>query len=108
VSAWVEKGVRPPASTSYKVVDGQVEVPPTAAERKGIQPVVSLKANGGARADVKAGKTVRFSAIVKMPPNAGKVLSAEWDFDGSGKFADVVTLKPGTWVVVDHRRPSLH
>ncbi len=27
VSAWVEKGVPPPPSTSYKVVDGQIVVP---------------------------------------------------------------------------------
>jgi hypothetical protein len=32
VSAWVEKGVPPPPSTSYKIVDGQVQVPPAAAE----------------------------------------------------------------------------
>ena len=52
LSAWVEKGVEPPPSTSYKVVDGQVVVPATAVERKGVQPVVTLNANGGARADV--------------------------------------------------------
>jgi hypothetical protein len=92
LSAWVEKGAAPPASTSYKVVDGQVLVPPTAAERKGLQPVVTVTADGGARAEVKAGEPVTFSAIVEVPPGAGRVVVAEWDFDGSGKFRDVAKL----------------
>lgn len=93
VSAWVEKGVAPPPSTSYKVVDGQVEVPPTAAERKGIQPVITLKANGGVRAEVAVGKSVEFTAVVEVPPNTGKVAAAEWDFDGTGAFAVVGQFK---------------
>ena len=64
LSAWVEKGVEPPQSTNYKVVDGQVQVPPTAAERKGIQPVVTVKANGGARAEAAAGQPVTFTAVI--------------------------------------------
>ena len=86
MSAWVEKGVAPPASTTYKVVDGQVEVPPTAAERKGIQPVVTLTVNGGERADVKVGKKVKFSAVIETPPNAGTVVGVEWDFEGDGDY----------------------
>ena len=100
VSSWVEKSTPPPPGTSYTVVDGQVQVPPTAAARKGIQPVVSLKANGGARADVGVGKPVRFTATVEAPPNTGRVVSAAWDFDGSGRFADAVTLKSGPRAVV--------
>lgn len=42
LSAWVEKGVPPPASSNYTVVDGQVKVPAKAADRKGIQPVIAL------------------------------------------------------------------
>ncbi len=86
LSAWVEKGVEPPASTSYKVVDGQVVVPATAVERKGVQPVVTLNANGGARADVAVNTPVKFSAIVEVPANTGKVVAAEWDFEGQGTF----------------------
>src|SRR5262249_27345908 len=66
LSAWVEKGVAPPPSTNYKVVDGQVRVPPTAAERKGIQPVVTVTANGGARAEVAVGAPVSFSAVIEV------------------------------------------
>lgn len=93
VSAWVEKGVPPPASTNYKVEDGQVVVPPTAAERKGIQPVVTVKVNGGVRAEVAAGKRVTFTALIEVPPNTGKVVSAKWDFEGDGTFPAVSQIK---------------
>lgn len=83
---WVEKGLAPPPSTVYRVVDGQIEVPPTAAGRKGIQPVVALKANGGIRAEVAAGETVEFTATVEVPPGAGTVVAAEWDFEGKGDY----------------------
>lgn len=86
VSAWVEKGVAPPASTTYKVVDGQVQVPPTAMERKGVQPVVNLTVNGSVRANVKVGKKVKFSAVIETPPDAGSVVGVEWDFEGAGDY----------------------
>ncbi|MEM2573936.1 MAG: hypothetical protein QXF77_05935 [Candidatus Jordarchaeales archaeon] len=92
LSAWVEKGLAPPASTVYRVVDGQVEVPPTATERKGIQPVVTVKANGGERAEVAVGEPVEFSAVIEVPPGAGYVISAEWDFEGAGDFPVVENL----------------
>lgn len=86
VSAWAERGIAPPATTNYTIIDGQVQVPASAAERKGIQPVVTLKANGGERADVTVGKPVNFAAIVDVPPNTGTVVSAEWDFEGTGIY----------------------
>ena len=86
LSAWVEEGVTPPANTSYQVVDGQVVVPPTAAERKGIQPVVTLKANGSDRAEVAVGEAVEFTGTIEVPPGTGTVVSAEWDFEGRGDY----------------------
>jgi hypothetical protein len=86
LSDWVEKGLAPPASTTYKVVDGQVVVPSTTTERKGIQPVVEVKANGGARAEVAVGETVEFTAVIEVPPGAGTVVGAEWDFEGAGDY----------------------
>ena len=94
LSAWVEKGIVPPASTNYKIEDGQVIVPPTAIERKGIQPVVTLKANGGVRADVKVGESVTFTALVEVPQYTGKVVAANWDFKGEGSFQVTGKLKP--------------
>lgn len=93
VSAWVEKGVPPPPSTSYKVVDGQVVVPPSAAERYGIQPVVTVTANGGVRADVRVNQQVKFTGIVELPPGTGKIVAAEWDFEGEGTFPVVQEIK---------------
>jgi hypothetical protein len=93
LSAWVEKGVPPPPSTKYRITDGQVAVPPTAAERRGIQPVVKVSANGGARAQITAGQPVTYSAVIEVPPQTGQVVAAEWDFEGAGDFSLVGKLE---------------
>jgi len=85
VSAWAEQGHRP-SSTQYRIADTQVIVPVTAGARSGIQPVVGLSANGGERAEVAIGETVSFSATIEVPPAAGKVVGAEWDFEGAGNY----------------------
>lgn len=87
VSAWVERGVPPPATSGYRVEDGQIRLAASAAERKGIQPVVTLSANGGALARVRVGEAVRFTGTIAAPPGTGKVVGAAFDFDGSGNFA---------------------
>ena len=104
LSAWLEKGVEPPASTSYQLVDAQVKVPPKAAPRKGIQPVVELKVNGGERAEVAVGKPVTFSAIIETPPNTGKVVAVEWNFEGAGSYvpAKFDDIKPAVSVQATH------
>lgn len=86
LSLWVEKGIAPPAGTAYRIEDGQVRVPATAAARKGIQPVATVLANGGAKALVRPGQTVSFTATIATPPGTGKIVSAEWDFEGDGTF----------------------
>jgi len=85
LSAWVEKNIPPAASTNYKIDEGQVIVPQTANERKGIQPVVMLTANGGKRAEINAGQSVTFTAEVEVPENMGKVVAAAWNFEGLSK-----------------------
>jgi hypothetical protein len=103
LSAWVERGVKPPPSTNYKVVDGQVQVPDQAGARKGIQPVVDLQVNGGVRVDVAVGQPVTFSALIQVPPGAGQVVGAEWDFLGAGNYpvsADIGTLRPSVHLQV--------
>lgn len=82
LSDWVERGIVPPDSTEYSINDGQVSVPLKAKERKGIQPVIELKVNGSAFAEVKVGETVHFKAEVELPNNAGKLIAAEWSFEG--------------------------
>jgi hypothetical protein len=100
LSAWVEKGTPPPASTSYEVVDGQVHVARTAAQRRGLQPVVSALANGGQRAEVKVGEAVEFTGSVDAAPGAGVIVKAEWDFEGVGDYAVVEQFTPETRVAV--------
>jgi hypothetical protein len=85
LAAWVETG-RKPSETRYEVVDTQVLVPAAAAERGGVQPVVELEANGGLRAEAKVGEPVSLTATIEVPPGAGKVVSAEWDLEGTGEF----------------------
>ena len=86
LSDWVEKGIAPPVSTNYKVIDGQVIVPKTAAERGGIQPVVALSANGNSRVQVPVGTAVRFEAVADVPKGTGKIVEARLDIDGAGSF----------------------
>jgi hypothetical protein len=86
LSLWVEKGIAPPPSTNYKVVDGQVIVPSSASERQGIQSIVSVKANGGERAEVSTNQPVTFSAEIELPENTGEIVALDWDFEGTGEF----------------------
>jgi hypothetical protein len=96
VSLWAELGVPPLPTTEYKVVDGQVILPKTAAERKSIQPVARLTANGKIRADVKVGEAVDFTATIEVPPGAGRVVSMEFDFEGSGEYLVTIPLQSST------------
>ncbi len=86
LSDWVEKGIAPAPTTNYEVVDGQVIVAEPASERKGIQPVISLYANGSSKAEVKVGEAVKFAAKVDLPENIGEIVDLEWDFKGTGEF----------------------
>lgn len=86
LSSWVERGVAPPSSTQYRIAEGQVIVPPTAAARRGVQPVVALKAGGRDRIEVAKGQSVAFTGTIEVPPGTGALVAAEWDFDGAGKF----------------------
>ena len=61
-------------------------LPDTAAARRGIQPVVHVRANGGTRAEVTAGEPVTLEVAAAAPPGAGTIIALEWDFDGSGAF----------------------
>ena len=92
LSAWVEQGIVPPPTSEYRVQDGQVHVPASAAQRKGIQPVVHLEVNGAERAEVAVGEAVTFTAQIEVPPAPGKVVSAKWDFEGVGTYPDAAEL----------------
>jgi hypothetical protein len=85
---WVEDGVAPRTYGDYEFTrDGELVLPHDAAERGGVQPVVSATANGGIRADVRAGEDVTLRGVAEQPPGAGSIAAAEWDFEGRGAWA---------------------
>ena len=67
-------------------------MPALAPQRRGVQPVVTLSVSAspshplGERVDVAVGQPVRFSAEARVPPGAGEIVSAEWDFEGIGTY----------------------
>jgi len=86
LSAWVADGTAPPASTLYEIVNGQVVIPSSSAERAGIQPVVHLTANGSERAEVHVGDVVSFEGRIAAPPGSGQIVAASWDLGGQGNL----------------------
>jgi hypothetical protein len=106
LAAWVEDGTPPPASSRYRIEDGQVLLAPTAEARMGLQPLVTLTANGGERADVRVGQAVRLEGAISAPAGAGSIVTAEWDFTGEGAFtaqSPVGTGSSAVRVTMDHR-----
>ena len=88
---WVKNGVAPPASTTYTVdANTQVQLAGSAAQRKGVQPVVTLSVGSADddHAEISIGEQVKFSAKAQVPPGTGKIVRVEWDFDGTGEFPD--------------------
>jgi len=82
---WAEKGIVP-AGTNYKFADGGVSLPPTASERGGIQPVVSVTINGSQRVDVKVNDPITLDLEAAAPPAGGSFIAVEWSLDGSGAY----------------------
>lgn len=81
LSDWVERGIEPLPTTVYCYEDGQIIPAETADERKGVQAVVGLTANGNVCAHVKAGETVLFRAEATVPQGAGKVTGLCFGFE---------------------------
>jgi hypothetical protein len=99
--AWAERGVAPPPSTRYTVRNGQVIPAPEAADRFGLQPVMSFSANGVSRVTVGVGEPVTLAAKLEMPPRAGQIVQYKWTVDGKEEAPSVV--KPQTLVNVTRR-----
>jgi hypothetical protein len=87
--AWAEKGVAPPPSTRYTIRNGQVIPPDNAAERHGLQPVMSLGANGTSRITVGMNQPVSLTAKLEMPPKTGQIVGYGWTIEGK---ADPMTI----------------
>lgn len=61
----------------------------------GVVPIEPLQDQGGVRAQVGVVQQVTFSAVIETPENTGKVVAAEWDFEGAGDFPIQETLGKG-------------
>jgi hypothetical protein len=81
--AWVEKGVVPPPSTRYTIRNGQVVPAPRAADRGGLQPVMTLAVDGANRATVKANQPVNLVGELEMPPKTGQIVQYFWTVAGA-------------------------
>lgn len=88
LSDWTERGAEPMPTSHYKLVDSQVILPESAKDRKGIQQLVRLTANGEECTAVKAGEAVLFRAEIEIPEGAGAVTRVEWSFDGEQVFRE--------------------
>jgi hypothetical protein len=75
-----------PAGTNFEYKDGKITLPPSAAERGGIQPVVRVRANGNARTEVRVAEPVKLEVHAEVPPAAGTIVSVVRDLDGSGTY----------------------
>ena len=83
--SWVEDDVPATSNTTFFFTDdGGLVLGRTAEERGGVQPVVWATANGGVRADVKVGDSVRFEGGATQPPGHGSLVWGYWDFEGTG------------------------
>jgi hypothetical protein len=92
LDAWVTRGTPPPAGTSYHIdANDQVRLASTAAQRHGLQPVVTLSASAacarsGRSIVVPAGTPVTFTVEAQAPDGAGRIVRVEWDFQGTGAY----------------------
>ena len=102
ISDWVERGIEPVPSSCYETEGGCVRIAKTARERKGLQPVVSLTANGEICARVKAGQPVKLTAVAEVPEGAGAVTQLQFSFsdplfgtwarkEGGGDYGDFLS-----------------
>jgi hypothetical protein len=99
VSAWVERGIEPAASTHYAVEDAQVTLPVAATERRGIQATIDVTADMDARADVATGEDVLVRVVAEAPPHAGAIVAVAWDLDGDGSFDVTEEVEPAQRIV---------
>ena len=93
--AWTEDGVEP-AGTAYEYRDGKVTLPVSATDRGGIQPTVSVSANGVTCASVATREPVTLEVRAEVPSGSGTIIGVQWDFDGSGGFPFKHTEVDGT------------
>lgn len=106
LSDWVERGIEPAATSGYSMDGGQVLLPDTAEERKGIQPLVRLSARKADDADkmaevritVRAGEPVLFHAEVELPAGSGDLEEVTWGMEDQGVFIPMGEMSGTKWL----------
>ena len=94
VARWAEDGVPAPASTRYSIKDSQIDVSPLALVRGGIQPVVDFVSLPDGLIKAKVGKPINLVAAARTPLGGGKIIAAEWDYEGDGTYVAGDLRKP--------------
>ena len=69
--------------------------------RMGVQPVVTLRANGSDCVHVKVGEEVSFEAIAQVPQGGGKITHIDFSFEGEEDY-------PYKGEVIDHNEEEYH
>lgn len=83
---WVEESKLPAQSTAYSISGQQVFLRAPVGLRGGVQPLVTLRANGRGRVEVRVGEKVQLNGLILAAPAGGKVVHAAWDIKGTGEF----------------------
>jgi hypothetical protein len=86
MTKWVEEGIAPPPDTVVSITPGKIVFPPTAHERKGIQPTVSNLTVSGT---LKVNTPVYFNGVAESP--IANIAKYEWDFDSNNSYDYAVT-----------------
>ncbi len=111
LAAWVEQGVEPTPTSSYQLVDGQVTIPASVSERRGVQPVVQLTVNGASSTVVDVGVPVEVE-LTAVAPEGGVVVEVRPDFEASGVLGEVESIAPARTVslnrVVAFDKPGVY
>jgi hypothetical protein len=103
--AWAERGVTPKPSSGYTIDPmNQIVQPFNAIDRKGLQPVIHLTANGGDRAEVGILQPFNLSATIEMPPTTGKIVQYSWTIERQGVPA---VTEPATVLVTPNEKVTL-
>ncbi|GAA2979421.1 hypothetical protein JOD63_002936 [Microbacterium terrae] len=101
LSAWVEQGIEPADNTAYEILDGQVLVSDTDPNRGGVQPVVTVTANGSAHATVRPGEPVQVRIEATAATGAGMIVQVATDLTGAGTLTDPFDVQPAVSVTVE-------
>ena len=101
LSDWVERGIDPAPTTTYEVVDGQVRVPASVAERGGVQPVITLETER-----LGAEVAVRIVAEAAGEGVITEIVEVVTDADGVESFGGALSFTPAPRVELTVTRPA--